>query len=171
MYAYYKNNESESAIDQAEQFIRENPTHPRVDYAYYIKGLANFERDRNFLERWFRIDLSKRPPGKGRSAFQAFQALIQRFPDSEYAEDSRLRMIALRNRLADYEIHVATYYLKRGAYVGALNRAKYVLENYDGAPAIKEALNIMQQSYAKLGLNDLAQNMQRVMAQNFPAGK
>lgn len=168
MYAYYKNNESESAIDQAEQFIRENPTHPRVDYAYYIKGLANFERDRNFLERWFRVDLSKRPPSNARSSFQAFQALVQRFPDSQYAEDSRQRMISLRNRLADYEIHVARYYMKRGAYVGALNRSKYLLENYDGAPAVKEALSIMEEAYNKLGMTDLAANTQKVLAANFP---
>lgn len=171
MYAYYKNDAAESAIDQAEQFIRENPTHPRVDYAYYIKGLANFERDRNFLERWFRVDLSKRPPSNARSSFQSFQQLLQRFPESQYAADTRQRMIALRNRLADYELHVARYYVKRGAYVGALNRSKYVLENYDGAPAVKESLQIMEDSYKRLGMDDLATNTQKVLKENFPDAK
>lgn len=171
MYAYYKNDAPESAVDQAEQFIRENPTHPRVDYAYYIKGLANFERDRNFLERWFRVDLSKRPPSDARSSFQSLQSLLQRFPDSQYAPDARQRMIALRNRLANYELHVARYYMRRGAYVGALNRSKYVLENYDGAPALKESLEIMEEAYKRLELNDLAGNTERVLKESYPDAK
>ena len=101
MYAYYKNREPESAIDQADQFIRENPAHPRVDYAYYIKGLVQFERNPNFLERWFNADLTERPPIDARKSFQAFQTIVERFPNSEYAEDSRRRMIFLRNRLAE----------------------------------------------------------------------
>jgi len=167
MYAYYKNGDRENAIDQAEQFIRENPTHPRVDYAYYVKGLANFDRERNFLERWFGVDLSKRPPVNSRTSFQAFQALLQRFPDSQYAPDARQRMIFLRNRLASYEVYVARYYLKRGAYVAALNRAKYAIENYDGAPSIKEALETSRDSYNKLGMNDLAANSAKVLEKNF----
>jgi len=167
MYAYYKNGDRENAIDQAEQFIRENPTHPRVDYAYYIKGLANFDRVPNFLERWFRADLSQRPPTNTRTSFQSFQSLLQRFPGSQYAPDARQRMVALRNRLADYEIHVARYYMKRGAYVGALNRAKNVIENYDGAPAMKEALEISRDAYKKLGMLDLSQKSAQVLALNF----
>ena len=124
MYAYYKNREPESAIDQADQFIRENPAHPRVDYAYYIKGLVQFERNPNFLERWFNADLTERPPIDARKSFQAFQTIVERFPNSEYAEDSRQRMIFLRNRLASYEVYVAEYYLKRGAWVGAINRCQ-----------------------------------------------
>ena len=124
MYAYYKNREPESAIDQADQFIRENPAHPRVDYAYYIKGLVQFERNPNFLERWFNADLSERPPIDARKSFQAFQTIVERFPNSEYVDDSRQRMIFLRNRLANYEVYVAEYYLKRGAWVGAINRCE-----------------------------------------------
>ena len=152
LYAYYKNHATESAVDQADQFIRENPTHPRVDYAYYIKGLTQFERNPNFMERWFNADLSERPPIDARKSFQAFQTILERYPNSEYAEDSRKRMIFLRNRLASYEVYVADYYLKRGAWVGAINRAKYTIENYDGAPQIKHALEIMAQSYHKLGM-------------------
>jgi outer membrane protein assembly factor BamD len=168
MYAYYRARQPESAEDQADQFIRENPAHPRVDYAYYIKGLAAFEGVPNFIERWFRADLSKRPPIDARKSFLAFQSLVQRFPNSEYAPDARQRMVFLRNRLADYEIAVATHYLERGAYVGAINRCKYVLENYDGAPAVREALRIMADSYDKLGMPDLSANAAQVLAANFP---
>lgn len=167
MYAYYKNREPESAIDQADQFIRENPAHPRVDYAYYIKGLVQFERNPNFLERWFNADLSQRPPIDARKSFQAFQTLVQRFPNSEYAPDARQRMIFLRNRLANYEVYVADYYLQRGAYVGAINRAKYAIENYDGAPQVRRALEIMSASYTKLGMADLAAQSDKVLQENF----
>jgi len=167
MYAYYKNREPESAIDQADQFIRENPAHPRVDYAYYIKGLVQFERNPNFLERWFNADLTQRPPIDARKSFQAFQTLIQRFPNSEYVDDSRQRMIFLRNRLANYEVYVADYYLDRGAYVGAINRAKFAIENYDGAPQIRRALQIMSESYRKLGMTDLAADSDRVLRENY----
>ncbi len=167
MYAYYKNREPEAAIDQADQFIRENPAHPRVDYAHYIKGLVQFERNPNFLERWFNADLSQRPPIDARKSFQSFQTLVQRFPDSEYAADARQRMIFLRNRLASYEVYVAGHYLERGAYVGAINRAKYTIENYDGSPQIGEALAIMAESYRRLGMTDLAADTEKVRAENY----
>lgn len=156
LYSYYKNNANESALDQAEQFIRENPTHPRVDYAYYIRGLVYFESGANWLERQFNVDIAKRPTHEARKSFQAFQMLVQQYPNSPYAADARQRMIYLRNRLADYEVAVARYYLKRGAYVGAVNRAQGVLETYDGAPAVDDALAVMVSAYRNLGVNDLA---------------
>jgi outer membrane protein assembly factor BamD len=168
MYAYYKSGEVESAVDAADQFIRENPTHPRVDYALYIKGLVYFERTPNFLERFFNVDLTERPPSESRTSFAAFQQLVQRHPKSEYAHDARRRMIYLRNRLADYEVAVGRYYLKRGAYVGALARAKYVIETYDGAPAVREALEIMTRAYRELEMGELADQAQRVYQDNFP---
>lgn len=168
MYAYYKNRAPESAEDEADQFIRENPTHPRLDYAYYIKGLATFEGVPNFIERWFRADLNKRPPVDARKSFQAFQQLVTRFPNSDYAADARQRMIFLRNKLADYEVAVATYYLDRGAYVGAINRCKYALENYDGAPAVRDALSIMVDAYKRLDMPDLSANAAKVLTENFP---
>jgi outer membrane protein assembly factor BamD len=166
MYAYYKNREPESAIDQADQFIRENPAHPRVDYAYYVKGLVQFERNPNFLERWFNADLTERPPIDARKSFQAFQTILERYPNSEYADDSRKRMVFLRNRLASYEVYVAEYYLKRGAWVGAINRCKYAIENYDGAPQIRRALEIMAESYRRLGMPDLAADTEKVLKEN-----
>ena len=169
MYAYFRNHEDESAIDQAEQFIRENPTHPRVDYAHYIKGLVYFEGGANWLERFFHADINKRPPQEARQSFQSFQTLTQQFPKSPYYADARQRMIYLRNRLADYELQVARYYMKRGAYVGAANRARGVIETYDGAPATIEALKIAAAAYRKLGIDDLAGMVDTVRAQNLPA--
>jgi outer membrane protein assembly factor BamD len=166
LYAYYKNRSAESAIDQADQFIRENPTHPRVDYAYYIRGLVYFDSGANWLERKFNANIAKRPPGEARKSFQAFQLLVQQYPKSPYAADAHQRMIYLRNRLADYEIEVARYYMKRGAYVGAANRAKAIIEVYDGAPAVDEALKIMASAYRKMGMDDLAQVADNVRRTN-----
>jgi len=168
MYAYYKDHQSESAIDAADQFIRENPAHPRCDYANYIKGLVYFERTPNFLERWLRVDLSERPPSDARKSFAAFQTVVTSYPQSEYAHDARVRLLYLRNRLADYEIHVADYYMRRGAYLAAIARAKYIIENYDGAPAVKPALEIMTDGYRRLGLDDLAEESASVYRENFP---
>ena len=167
VYAYYKNVEPESAADAADQFMRENPTHPRVDYCLYMKGVIFFDQDANFLERLFRVDMSERPPRNTMRAFSSFQELLRRFPDSEYVPDARDRMIYLRNRLAEYENHVAAYYVRRGAYVAAANRAKFALENFPGAPALKDSLDIMIQSYRKLGMNDLAADAERVLRETF----
>jgi outer membrane protein assembly factor BamD len=168
MYAYYKNYELESAVDQADQFIRENPTHPRVDYAYYIRGLVYFESGANWLERVFNADVTQRPPSEARKSLQAFQLLLQRYPKSPYAADSRQRVIYLRNRLADYELAVARYYMKRGAYVGAVNRALGVIATYDGSPAAIEALGIMSAGYRELGIDDLATVADTIRQKNAP---
>jgi outer membrane protein assembly factor BamD len=171
LYAYYKSGEKESAVDAADQFIRENPTHPRIDYAWYIKGLVYFERTPNMLERTFRADLTERPPQDARSSFQAFQTLIERYPTSDYVHDARRRMVFLRNRLADYEVHVADFYLRRRAYVASLNRAKFCIENYDGAPAVRQALDVMIAAYEGMGLTGLAEQSKAVYALNFPDGE
>lgn len=168
MYAYYKDHQAESAIDAADQFIRENPAHPRCDYANYIKGLVYFERTPNFLERWLQVDLSERPPSDARKSFAAFQTVVTSYPQSEYAHDARLRLLYLRNRLADYEMHVANYYMHRGAYLAAAARARYTIDNYDGAPAVKNALEVMTDAYRKLGLDDLAEQSANVYRENFP---
>jgi outer membrane protein assembly factor BamD len=167
VYAYYRAGESESAIDAADQFIRENPTHPRVDYAWYIKGLVDFERTPNILERLFRVDLTERPPTTARKSFAAFKTVVEQYPKSDYAHDARKRMIFLRNRLAEYEVHVAEYYLKRGAYVAAAQRAKGAIEQYDGAPAIRDALAILIESYERLNLKELAEQSRQVFAANY----
>jgi outer membrane protein assembly factor BamD len=167
IYAYYRAGEGESATDAAETFIRENPTHPRVDYAYYVKGLVDFERTPNAIERLFRADLTKRPPSSARKAFAAFKTVVEQYPKSEYAHDSLQRMVYLRDRLASYEVHVARYYYTRGAYIAAAQRAKGAVEQYDGAPAIREALEIMVECYDKLNLEPLAAQTRQVYAANY----
>jgi outer membrane protein assembly factor BamD len=167
IYAYYRAGESESAIDAADTFIRENPTHPRIDYAWYLKGLTDFERMPNFMERWFRVDLDKRPPSQARRSFTAFQTVVEQYPNSDYAHDARRRMVYLRNRLADYEIEVARYYMTRGAYVAAAQRAKVSIEDYDGAPAVRDALEIMIECYEKMELSELAAQTRTMYRANF----
>lgn len=173
IYAYYKARESESAIDAADTFIRENPTHPRIDYAWYLKGLVEFERSPNVVERFFRVDLDERPPQTAQRSFAAFRKVVEDYPKSEYAHDARRRMIHLRNRLADYQLYVARYYIDRGAWIAAAQRAKETVERYDGAPATREALQIMIQCYERLEMTELAQQARQVYAANFgdaPAG-
>ncbi len=167
IYAYYRAGEGESATDAAETFIRENPTHPRVDYAWYVKGLVEFERTPNVIEHLFRADLTQRPPSTARKAFAAFKTVVEQYPKSEYAHDSLQRMIYLRNRLASYEVHVARYYFKRGAYIAAAQRAKGAIEQYDGAPAVREALQIMIESYDRLNLQPLAAQTRQVYQANY----
>ncbi len=169
IYAYYKSRQTDPAADAADTFIRENPTNPRVDYAYYMKGMIYFERQSNAMERLFKVDLSRRPPINARKSFEAFDELIKKFPHSPYDGDARQRMIFLRNRLADFELNVARYYMRRGAYVGALDRAKYCVENYDGAPAVQGSLKVMVDAYRALNMTDLATVAARVYDANYPA--
>jgi outer membrane protein assembly factor BamD len=167
-YAYYKDNEPVSAIAAADRFIKLHPNHPNVDYAYYLKGLANFVEDRSPLAGLGDQDMSDRDPKSARESFTAFKELANRFPDSKYTPDALARMKYLMNALAAHEVHVARYYYKRGAYVAAANRAKHVLENYRQAPALEDALYIMAQSYDKLDMQDLRDDAIRVLKLNFP---
>ncbi len=168
MHAYYMGGQREQAVEAADTFMRENPIHPRVDYALYIKGLAYYEEDQGFLERWFRRDSTKRPPQDVELAYITLRRLVERYPASEYAADAEKRMIAIKNRLADFENHVADYYLRRGAYVAALNRATTALEEYNGASGNARSLEIMAQAYEQLGMADLAADTRRVLEKNFP---
>jgi len=168
IYLYYRSSQPEAAIDAADEFERENPTHPRVDYTLYMKGLIYFDESPGILERLFRVDMTERPPKDTLQAFSSFQELIRRYPDSKYVPDARQRMIFLRNRLAAYENHVAQYYLDRGAYVAAVQRAKFALERYTGAPELEQTLALMIEGYENLGMMDLAADAERVLAESFP---
>ncbi|MDR2259735.1 MAG: outer membrane protein assembly factor BamD [Azoarcus sp.] len=167
-YAHYKSGEPELAILAAERFIRLHPNHQNVDYAYYLKGLVNFNEDLGILGGVVNKDLSQRDPRAAREAFDTFRELVERFPDSKYAEDSRLRMQYLVNSLAFHEVHVARYYYRRGAYIAAINRSQTAITLYPNAPANEEALFLMVKSYDKLGLADLRDDADRVLRQNFP---
>ena len=167
IYLYYRSLQPEQAIDAAQEFERENPTHERIDYCLYMRGLTYFDQAPNIIERLMRVDLSLRPPKDTLRSFSTFQELIRRFPDSEYVPDARQRMVFLRNRLAQYENHVAEYYVRRGAYVAAVNRAKYALEHYPEAPQLEKTLQILVTAYERLGMTDLAADAQRVLRQSF----
>ncbi len=168
MYAYYKSGQKEQAIQTADNFMRENPIHPRVDYALYIKGLSYFEGEAGFIERRFNKDITGRPPVDVDQAYSTLRRLVERYPSSLYAPDARQRLLFLKNRMSAYENHVADYYLRRGAYVAALNRAKSALEEYNGAEGNARSLQIMADAYEQLGLHDLAADTRRVLAANFP---
>ena len=167
IYAYYRSAQPESALDVAETFIREFPRQPEVAYCLYMIGIIRFDREPNFIERLFRVDVTERPPLESQLSFDSFEELIRRFPDSKYVDDARQRMVFLRNRLAMYENHVARYYLDRGAYVAAINRAKYAVERYPGAPELAQSLTLMIEAYNALGMTELARDAERVLQENF----
>lgn len=169
-YAYYKNDDHDAAIAAADRFIKIHPRNASVDYAYYLKGLVNYTRGIGFLERFLPTDTSQRDPGNASEAYKIFDDLVTRFPDSKYAPDARQRMIALRNNLAMYEVHVARFYMKRKAYIAAANRAGVVIKDYQRTPAVPYALQVMQDAYTKLGMLDLAKDTERVYQQNYPNG-
>jgi len=167
-YAYYKQNEQAPAVAAADRFIKLHPNHRNVDYAYYLKGLAYFNENDGVLEQLSKQDRTERDPKSAREAFEVFKALVKRFPESKYAPDSLARMQYLVNALASHEIHVARYYLKRGAYIAAANRAQYAIKNYPEAPAREEALLIMMQAYDVIGMPQLRDDAERVLRKNFP---
>lgn len=167
-YSHYQSGEADEAIAAADRFIRTYPRHPVVDYAYYLRGLANYSRDVGILGRLLPSDPSRTDSQAAQQAFNDFAELVQIFPDSRYAEDAHQRMVFLRNSLAEYEINVARFYLERKSYVAAVNRSRYVLENYQTTPAAENALGIMAEAYHHLALNDLAQDSYRVLERNYP---
>ncbi len=167
-YAYYKQNEQASAVAATERFVKLHPNHPNVDYAHFLKGLVYFNEDLGVLGKVSRQDRTERDPKSARESFDAFKELVQRFPESRYAPDALERMKYLVNALASHEVHVARYYLKRGAYVAAANRAQYALKNYPQAPAQEEALLIMIQAYDVLGMPELRNDAERILRKNFP---
>src|SRR3954469_15470986 len=167
-YAYWKDGERASAIAAADRFIKLYPNHPNVDYAWYLKGLINFNSLEGALSWLTTPDMSDRDPRASRDAFIAFKEVATRFPESPYAADAALRARYLINGLASSEVYVARYYMKRTAYVAAANRAQYAIEHYPQAPAVEEAMVILMQAYDRLGLTDLRDSTQRVLVKNFP---
>jgi len=168
VYAYYKSGDAEASRSAAERFIRLHPQHPNVDYAWYIKGLTSFEQDRGLLSRFLPLDVTSRDPGAARDSFNEFAELLRRFPQSRYAPDAKQRMVYLRNRLAAYEVHVGNYYIKRKAYLAAANRGRYVVENFQGTPAVGDGLALMVEGYRQLKLDDLADSALATLRLNYP---
>lgn len=168
IYANYMDGNYDTAEDAADRFIREHPRHPDVDYAYYMKGVAYFDQAPGPLLKIFHKDNFQRDPSNARKSFQAFQLLLQKYPKSQYAADARQRLIFLRDRLADYEWSVADYYMRRGAWVSAVQRADIIIRRYQQSPRVKDALQILCTAYGKLGLVELADSTQKVLETNFP---
>ncbi len=168
VYAYYKSAQPEAARSAADRFIRLHPTHPNVDYAYYLKGIVAFEQDEYFLSNIIPMDPSTRDAGAAKESFNDFSQLIRRFPNSEYAPDAQQKMKYLRNLMASYEVNVARYYIRRGAYIAAVNRGKYVVESFQGAVSVPDALAVMVEGYQLLEMDDLATSTLQVLASNYP---
>lgn len=167
-YAHYKAGEQPQAIAALDRFIKLHPASPALDYALYLKGLVNFNDNLGLFGFISQQDLSERDQKAAKVSFEAFKELTERFPDSRYAPDARLRMTYIVNALAQSEVHVARYYYQRGAYVAAINRAQTAVADYRGVPAAEEALYILLKSYEALGMETLAQDTRRVLDLNFP---
>lgn len=170
-YSYYKDAEPAQALSACDQFMKVYPNHPNVDYAYYLKGLVNFNDDLGILGNLVSQDITERDSKAARESFDSFKLLVQKFPDSRYGKDSIARMNYLVNALASSEVHVARFYLRRGAYIAAVNRTQSALKNYPDAPANEEGLAIMVEAYDKLGEKELGADAQRVLALNFPKSR
>ena len=168
IYANHMARDLDAAQAAAERFIRLHPQHPNVDYAHYMKGVTALARDRGATGRFMKTELSQRDVSNVRQAFADFNDLIVRFPNSEFAKDAQQRMIYLRNVLAAAEVNIAQYYLGRGAYVAAANRARHVVESYSQTPATPDALAVLIESNWKLGLKEAADDALEVLALNFP---
>ncbi|MBV2090484.1 MAG: outer membrane protein assembly factor BamD [Candidatus Thiodiazotropha sp. (ex Ctena orbiculata)] len=171
IYAHYKNGEADSAIAASDRFIKLNPQSQYVDYAYYMKGLANYNRNQSFLSSILPTDSSERDAGAALDSFNDFAELIRRYPDSKYSADAHQRMLYLRNNLSKYQIHIAKYYMKRGAYLAAANRANRVITQFQRTDSVQQALEIMIDAYSRLGLTELAKDAQRVLALNLENGR
>lgn len=166
IYSYYKLKDRELAVDAANQFIKENPIHAKLDYVYYLLGLVHFDEENNRVENLLRIDRNKRPQNEMQDSFEYFQTLISKFPNSEYVTDAKQRMVFIRERLASYDLQVAQYYARRGIHIAAANRAKNILETYPDTQAARQALNILEISYTGMGMTDLAADISRIKQSN-----
>ena len=170
-YVYYKQGDQAQALAAIERFIKLHPNHDNLDYIFYLRGLVNFNDQINFFQALAHQDMTERDPKAAREAFDAFKALAVRFPNSKYTPDALLRMKYLVNTMAQYDLHVAKYYYRRGAYLAAANRSQSAIKEYPDAPAIEEALFVLYNSYDKMGLIELRDDAQRVFDKNFPNSK
>lgn len=168
IYSYYKSGKTEETLATVDRFIRLNPNHSDIDYAFYMRGLTNMESDSNLFQELMNIDRADRDPAKSREAFNDFRRLIQQYPNSKYAADARKRMLHIKERLARYEIAIARFYMRREAFVAAANRGRYVIEHFPDSTQVQQALEIMVSSYDQLGLEELRQNAMKTLKLNYP---
>lgn len=169
-YAQYRDGEPAQAVATLNRFIMLHPASPALDYALYLKGIINFNDNLGLFSWLQRQDLSERDQRAAKESFESFKELVERFPESRYAADAHQRMVYIVNALAAYEVHVARYYYSRGAYVAAINRAQLAVQDYKDAPALEEALQIIENSYDKLGMTELRDDTRRVIQASFPQG-
>lgn len=167
-YALFKNEQKAEAIAALDRFMQLHPRSAAIDYALYLKGVINFNDDLGYLGRLSSQDLSERDQEAAKAAFQTFNELVTRFPNSKYTPDARARMVYIVNSLAQSEVNIARYYYSRGAYIAAINRAQAAIDNYRQAPALEEALYILYKSYEAIGMNDLSAQAREIMDYNFP---
>jgi outer membrane protein assembly factor BamD len=170
-WLYWKTGEKAQALSSIDRFIKLNPSSAALDYAIYLRGLINFNDDLGLLGSLAGQDLSERDQRASRDAWQSFKQLVDQFPTSRYAADARVRMDYIVNSLASYEVHVARYYLRRGAYLAAANRAQQTVTEFQQTPAVEEALYILVQAYDKLELTQLRDDADRVLRQNYPQSR
>jgi len=168
IFAYYKTGDAAQGTALAERFIRLNPTHPNIDYVYYMKALISLSTETNLFQDLAGIDRSDRDPTASKSAFKDFGKILEDYPESKYAADARMRMLDIKSRLARYELSVANFYLKREAYASAANRGRYIVEYFSPSAEVEKALEIMITCYEKLGLTDLRSNAMQVLVANYP---
>ncbi|MGH8529303.1 MAG: outer membrane protein assembly factor BamD [Nevskiales bacterium] len=168
IYAHHRAFGTELALTAAARFIKQHPRHAAIDYVYYLRGLIYQSQIEEGFEELLGVDSTRRSPDAARQAFDAFGLLIQRYPTSRYSSESRQRMVYLRGILARYELNIAEYYLRRRAYVASSRRAQLVLDKYQGTPSVARALDVLRESYAELGLKDLATNADKMLRYNFP---
>ena len=168
IYANYKLGDAPQGIALTDRFLRLNPNHPNADYVYYMRALINLSTEEDLIQEAAGIDRSNRDPTASRSAFNDLKIILTQYPDSKYATDATKRMIEIKSRLAQYELAVARYSMKREAYASAANRGRYIVEYFSPSEEVEEALEIMIDAYDKLGLPDLKNNAKKVLAVNYP---
>ncbi|WP_028115977.1 outer membrane protein assembly factor BamD [Ferrimonas senticii] len=171
IFAYYKLEDSANALANIDRFIRLNPTHKDIDYVYYMRGLTNMQADQYLFHELMGIDRSDRDPTAAIEAFRDFEQLVKAYPNSRYSPDAQQRMRFLKNRLGNYELQVAEYYVYMDTWIAAANRAQLILEKYSDTPATERALEIMVQAYDKLGQQTLRDHAKQVLATNYPNNK
>ncbi len=167
-YAQYRIFNLTEAAASVDYFLSLYPDHNQRDYALYLRGLSSFSDRSGLLLRWLPIDRSQRDMKDARTAFDFFSTLLNEYPESELAENTRARTRSLRNLLARHEMQVANYYLKRHAWLAAAKRGQFIIEHYPHSPAVADALATISYAYDRLGLNTMAHDAAKGLALNYP---